>query len=129
MIVNVLGAVMLIAGLIPAFLVGGLVDEIWPKANKGVPVGYMVFTLIAVGSDLVYRWRNFRERGRIRFVHPFTGGMFFFIPIWMLFVAPFLALPVVLILYPPKNIPPPRTASAAIVHPVTQELSWNIDLS
>ncbi len=112
MIVNVLGAVMLIAGLVPAFLVGWVVDEIWPNANRGVAVGGVVCFFVATTFDLVYRWRNFRERGRIRFVHPLTGGMFFFIPIWILFVAPFLFLPIFLIFNPPKKIPPPRTSIA-----------------
>lgn len=115
MIVNLLGAVMLIAGLIPAFLVGWIVDEIWPNKNAGVPAGVMVCFLIAPTFDLVYRWRKFRERGLIRFVHPFTGGMFFFIPIWVLFVGPIVVLPITWIFNPPKKGPALRTALA---HPI-----------
>ena len=120
MIVNLLGAVMMIAGLLPAFLVGWVVDEIWPASNAGVPVGGLIFFLVSVGSDLVFRWKNFRERGRLRFVHPLTGGMFFFVPIWVCFgLLPLVALPIFLIFNPPKKIPPPRVAYHL-------ESSWNI---
>ena len=127
-IFNLWGAIMLIAGLVPAFIVGGVVDEIWPNANRGVGAGGLVFFLIAPTSDLLFRWRNFRERGRIRFLHPSTGWMFGFIPIWVLFgLLPLLAQPVLLIIAPPKKDPPRRVASAptAALRPTTPELSWN----
>jgi hypothetical protein len=76
MIVNGLGAVMMIAGLVAAFAVGGLVDLIWSKSDAGIAVGGLAFLLIAISSDLVFRWKNFRERGRVRFVHPLTGLLF-----------------------------------------------------
>jgi peptidoglycan/LPS O-acetylase OafA/YrhL len=97
-IYNHVGALMLIAGLIPAFVVGWLADQLWPNANKSVAYGGLVFFPIVVGSDLIYRWNHFRERGRIRFVHPLTGGMFFFVPIWIFCgLGPAIALVVMIV--------------------------------
>lgn len=45
MIVNGLGAVMMIAGLVAAFAVGGLVDLIWSKSDAGIAVGGLAFLL------------------------------------------------------------------------------------
>ncbi|MBM3980798.1 MAG: hypothetical protein FJ304_11035 [Planctomycetes bacterium] len=92
---------------------------IWEIGDKGVAVGGGVFFLVCFASDLTYRWRSFRERGRWRFVHPLTGGMFFFIPIWIVFgLAPLLAMPVMLIIFPPKKDPPRRVAAVADVRPL-----------
>ena len=100
----------------------------WPHANRGVAAGSLVFFLIAPTTDLIFRWRNFRERGRLRFIHPFTGGMFFFIPIWIFTgLVPLLAQPVLIIMAPPKKDAPRRVASTStvIVRPITLEPSWN----
>ena len=112
MIINGLGGIMMIVGLVLAFAVGWVVDEVWPNANKGVAAGAGVYFLVTISADLVYRWTHFRERGRVRFVHPFTGGMLFFIPLWVWGVAPLVALPIVWVFNPPKKIPPPRAATS-----------------
>jgi Na+/proline symporter len=109
-IINRPGELMVIVGLVAAFAVGGLVELIWPNANKAVAVGCAVYFLVTISTDLVYRWTHFRERRRLRFVHPFTGGMVFFVPIWITSVAPFVVAPIMLILDPPKKVPPPRVA-------------------
>jgi len=36
MIINALGGIMMIVGLASAFAVGGLVDAVWPNANKPI---------------------------------------------------------------------------------------------
>jgi hypothetical protein len=132
MIINGIGALFMVIGLAAAFAVGGLVDVIWPNAMKGVAAGSIVFFLLASALDLVFRWRNFRERGRWRFFHPFTGGMFFFVPVWIVFgLAPLIAMPVMLVLFPPKKDPPRRVAATrtASVQLLAQELPWNSDNS
>ncbi|WP_439630448.1 hypothetical protein [Gemmata sp.] len=111
MIVNGLGGLMMVIRLLAAFAVGGLVDLIWPKADSGVAVGGLMFFLLTPTSDLIYRWRTERERGLVRFIHPFTGGMFFFIPIWICFgLGPIAAGPVMMIVDPPKKTSPRRAA-------------------
>ncbi|MBY0459251.1 MAG: hypothetical protein K2V38_18125 [Gemmataceae bacterium] len=124
MIVNVLGAFFMVAGLVAAFVVGGIVDAIRPNTNGGVLAGCLVFFLITPTSDLIYRWRNFRERGYWRYIHPFTGGMWFFVPIWICFgVGPLVAGPIMMLLAPEKKNPP-RVANASPHH---EERQWNIE--
>lgn len=122
MIFNIVGAVMMVTGLVLAFVTGGLVEWMWPNTNKGIAVGSGVFFLVTGLSDLVYRWKNFRERGRSRFVNPLTGGMIFFAPLWILFgLLPLLALPVMMIVLPPKKDPPRRVTSAPTIINTIQE--------
>jgi hypothetical protein len=87
LIFNLLGAVMVIAGLAAGFAVGGLVslltrDELLPYA-----VANLVALPVPTVWDLVYRWRHDPDRGWLRYVMPLSGGMFMLVPVWVLFGA------------------------------------------
>jgi hypothetical protein len=91
MVFNGYGAIMMICGLVAAFLTGFLVNLTTNKPDKDVLIGGLVFLAITVGGDLYFRWKNNRERGRARYFHPKTGGTFWFIPLWLFFSGMMLA--------------------------------------
>ncbi|MGL4554209.1 MAG: hypothetical protein ACRC33_23845 [Gemmataceae bacterium] len=86
MIFNLTGAVIMIAGLGAGFAVGGLASLFTRSDALPVGLGGVVAMAVMVGGDLWYRLRNHPEWGWWRFIHPLTGGMFAFVPVWMLIV-------------------------------------------
>jgi hypothetical protein len=42
----------------------------------------LVTFLPAMTMDLLYRAANYRDRGKLRYLAPGTGGHLFFIPVW-----------------------------------------------
>jgi hypothetical protein len=108
MIVNRVGALCVLVSLLAAFLVAWLVDVFWPNNTAGVMVVYAVFLLLTVGIDLVYRWKRFRERGRVRYVHPLTGGAVLFIPVWVCFGLALICGAALWLSAPRPNPTPPK---------------------
>lgn len=86
-IFNLIGALMVIVGIVAGFAVGGLVSLL----SRDEQLPYAVASLVALPLptvwDLVYRWHNNPDRGWPRFIMPLSGGMFMLVPIWILFGA------------------------------------------
>ena len=120
MITNGYGAIMLICGLVAAFVVGFLAGMTTNKPDTDVAVGAMVFFAVTGGSDFLFRWKNNREKGRVRFIHPKTGGMFWFIPLWALCgLFPLVAFAGLLIIAAVKESRKPQR-QVTLIH----EISW-----
>jgi hypothetical protein len=116
-ILNLLGALMLIGALVLAFVVGGIVDAVWPNEARGVAAGGGVFFVSVVVADLVYRWRQNRDRGGRRFILPTTGGQIFFVPVWVILgVLPAIGIAVLIAVNPPKKDPPRRADAEEAIH-------------
>ena len=95
MIFNIIGAIMLIAGLVAGFAVGGIISLISKSDDLPMSLGFLAVIVISAGSDLWFRHKYNRERGRLRYLHPVTGGMFFLLPVWLFLALPFGFLVVV----------------------------------
>jgi hypothetical protein len=48
------------------------------------PIGILLGMVAAFALDLLYRWGLHRDEGAERYFSPSRGGMFMFLPIWLL---------------------------------------------
>jgi hypothetical protein len=91
-IFNMFGALFMAISGLAGLLVGGFISLF--TRDDSLPMGLGGFTGMAVvaACDLWYRSTHNRFR-KFRYLNPFTGGMFFLVPVWIFFCAgPLVAL-------------------------------------
>ncbi len=78
---------MVIVGLAAGFAVVWLTSLFTRDERLPFALATLVALPIPTVWDLVYRWRHNPHLGWLRYVIPFSGGMFGLLPVWVLFGA------------------------------------------
>jgi hypothetical protein len=84
---NPRGGLMVIAGLVSGFVVGGVASLMARNESLPIAVASLVALPLPTGLDLWYRRGHHRHLGWWRYVVPEAGGSFMFLPVWVWFGA------------------------------------------
>jgi hypothetical protein len=85
-ICNFLGCIMVFVGLLSGFAVCGLASLLLRDDQTIWLLGFLAGIAATSTGDLWYRCKHHQEKGWFRYLSPLTGGQFFFIPVWALWL-------------------------------------------